>query len=169
MAISDPLRHSHRLLGSFRSRRLSSGLAWMALAQLFFAGMNICTRLGTRSLSWAEVASARFLVAGIMAAGLGWRRGSSLRVGDQPAAWRRSIYGALAAICAFYALASSRIALGDAATLGATAPIFVVLFARPLLGEQVRAGELLAVALGFTYSTSPWWHCSPSSCLPYPG
>jgi len=25
----------------------------MALAQLFFAGMNICTRLGARNLSWA--------------------------------------------------------------------------------------------------------------------
>src|SRR3954470_19712809 len=150
MAISDPLRHSHRLLGSFQSLRLSSGLAWMALAQLFFAGMNICTRLGARNLTWAEVASARFLVGGIMAAGLGWHRGSSLRVGDQPAAWQRSIYGTLAAICAFYALASSRIALGDAATLGATAPIFVVLFARPLLGERVSAAELLAVALGFT-------------------
>ncbi|HVQ46820.1 MAG TPA: DMT family transporter [Gemmatimonadales bacterium] len=149
MAISGPLS-PYRSLRSIQSLRLSSGLAWMALAQLCFAGMNICTRLGARSLSWAEVASARFLVGGIIAAGLGWLRGSSLRVGDQPAAWRRSIYGTLAAICAFYALASSRIALGDAATLGATAPIFVVLFAGPLLGERVSAGELLAVALGFT-------------------
>jgi len=38
----------------------------------------------------------------------------------------------------------------DAATLGGTAPIFVVLFARPLLGERVSAAELLAVALGFS-------------------
>jgi len=127
-----------------------NGLAWMALAQVFFAGMNICTRLGARSVNWTEVAAARFLVGGIMAAGLGWVRGSSLRVSDQPAAWRRSIYGTLAAICTFYALASSRIALGDAATLGGTAPIFVVLFARPLLGERVSTAELLAVALGFT-------------------
>src|SRR3954464_4717596 len=149
MAISGLLRRPSRLLGSFRPLRLSGGLAWMALAQLFFAGMNICTRLGARSLSWAEVATARFLVGAIMAAGLGWVRGSSLRVGDQPAAWRRSIYGTLAAICAFYALASRRIARGDAATLGATAPIFVVLFARPLLGERVSGAELLAVALGF--------------------
>ena len=71
-------------------------------------------------------------------------------VGDQAAAWHRSIYGTLAAICTFYALASSRIALGDAATLGGSAPIFVVLFARPLLGERVSAAELLAVALGFS-------------------
>jgi drug/metabolite transporter (DMT)-like permease len=38
----------------------------------------------------------------------------------------------------------------DAATLGGTAPIFVVLLARPLLGERVSAAELLAVALGFS-------------------
>src|SRR6186997_1277238 len=126
MAISERLPPS-RSLRSFQSLRLSSGLAWMALAQL----------------SWAEVASARFLVGGIMAAGLGWFRGRSLRVGDQHSAWRRSIYGTLAAICAFYALASSRIALGDTATLAATAPIFVVLFAGPLLRERVSAGELL--------------------------
>src|SRR3954447_13475691 len=81
MAISNTLP-PYRFLRSFPSLRLSSGLAWMALAQLFFAGMNICTRLGARSLSWAEVASARFRVGAIMAAGLGWVRGSSLRVGD---------------------------------------------------------------------------------------
>ncbi len=150
MAISGPVRRRYGLLRSARPLRLSNGLAWMALAQLFFAGMNICTRLGARSLVWTEVAAARFLVGALMAAGLGLVRGSSLRVGNQPAAWRRSIYGTLAAICTFYALASSRIALGDAATLGATAPIFVVLFARPLLGERVSAAELLAVALGFS-------------------
>jgi drug/metabolite transporter (DMT)-like permease len=128
----------------------TSGLAWMALAQLFFAGMNVCTRLGARTLPWAEVAAARFLVGLLMALALARWRNSPVRISDAGAAWRRSIYGTLAAICSFYALASSRIALGDAATLGATAPIFVVLLSRPLLGEHVSSAELLAVALGFT-------------------
>jgi drug/metabolite transporter (DMT)-like permease len=122
----------------------------MALAQLFFAGMNVCTRLGARSLPWAEVAAARFLVGAALAAALAWFHGSSLRIGDRPAAWRRSVYGTLAAMCAFYALASPRITLGDAATLGATAPIFVVLLSSPLLGERVTLSELVAIALGFT-------------------
>jgi hypothetical protein len=34
----------------------------MILAQAFFAGMNVCTRLGARDLPWAEVGAARFLV-----------------------------------------------------------------------------------------------------------
>jgi drug/metabolite transporter (DMT)-like permease len=122
----------------------------MSLAQLFFAGMNVCTRLGAETLSWAEVAAARFLVGAALAGGLAWCRGTSLVVRDGAAAWRRSIYGTLAAICTFYALGSSSIALGDAATLGATAPMFVVLLAGPLLAERVSLTELFAVALGFT-------------------
>jgi hypothetical protein len=31
------------------------GLGWMLLAQLFFAGMNVCTRLGGQDLQWAEI------------------------------------------------------------------------------------------------------------------
>jgi drug/metabolite transporter (DMT)-like permease len=133
-----------------RSPNPATGLAWMALAQVFFAGMNVCTRLGARTLPWAEVAAARFLVGLLLAAGLARSRHTSFRISDRGAAWRRSIYGTLAAICAFYSLASSRIALGDAATLGATAPIFVALMSRPVLGEHVSLPELLAVALGFT-------------------
>jgi drug/metabolite transporter (DMT)-like permease len=133
-----------------RSPQPATGLAWMALAQVFFAGMNVCTRLGARTLPWAEVAAARFLVGLLLALGLARYRHASLRISDGGAAWRRSIYGTLAAICAFYSLASSRIALGDAATLGATAPIFVALMSRPALGEHVSLPELLAVALGFT-------------------
>jgi drug/metabolite transporter (DMT)-like permease len=125
------------------------GLAWMALAQVFFAGMNVCTRLGARSLPWSEIAAARFLVGAAVALALAWYRGSSLQVLDRPNTWRRSIYGTLAAICTFYSLASDRIGLGDAATLGATAPIFVVLLSGPLLGERVGRHTAVAVAIGF--------------------
>jgi drug/metabolite transporter (DMT)-like permease len=59
------------------------------------------------------------------------------------------VFGTIAAVCTFYALASSRIALGDAATLSATAPIFVALLSGPLLGERVGGRVALAVAVGF--------------------
>lgn len=120
----------------------------MVLAQLFFAGMNVCTRLGARDLPWPEIGAARFLIGALMA--LAWYRGTSIRVTDQPSAWRRSVYGALSALATFYALASSRIALGDAATLGATAPIFVALLSGPLLGESVGGRVSLAILLGFS-------------------
>jgi len=133
-----------------RPRLRTSGLAWMVLAQLLFAGMNICTRLGSIRVPWPEVASARFLLGAVLAAGVAAIRGTSLQIIDQPGAWRRSIFGALSAVGAFYTLSSQRIAIGDAATLTATAPIFVALLSGPLLDEPVGRRVWLAVALGFT-------------------
>jgi drug/metabolite transporter (DMT)-like permease len=121
----------------------------MALAQICFAGMNICTRLGTRTLPWTEMAAGRFFLGAVIAAALAWSRGSSLRIRDRPATWRRSVYGTIAAVCSFYALGSTRIAVGDAATLGATAPIFVALLSVPLLGERVGPRVTLGIVLGF--------------------
>jgi drug/metabolite transporter (DMT)-like permease len=121
----------------------------MALAQLLLAGMNVCTRLGARDVPWSEVAAVRFLVGAVIAIVVARHRGSALRVRDQASAWRRSVYGTLAAVCTFYALGSHRIALGDVATLGATAPIFVALLSRPLLSEPVEGWVTFAVGLGF--------------------
>jgi drug/metabolite transporter (DMT)-like permease len=121
----------------------------MVLAQLFFAGMNVSTRLGARDLPWSEIAAGRFLIGALVALLLAWYRHSPLRITDQPNTWRRSLFGATAAVCTFYALGSSRIALGDAVTLGATAPIFVALLSGPLLGEHVGARVAAAVLFGF--------------------
>lgn len=121
----------------------------MILAQLFFAGMNVCTRLGGQQLPWAEVGAARFLVGALMAGGLALYQGASLHITDRRSARRRSVFGALSALCAFYALASTRIALGDVATLGATAPIFVAMLSVPLLGERVGGRVTLALLLVF--------------------
>jgi drug/metabolite transporter (DMT)-like permease len=121
----------------------------MVLAQACFAGMNVCTRLGARDLPWAEVGAARFLVGALMAVALGVYQGSSLHIVDRPSTRRRSVFGALSALCTFYALGSSRIALGDVATLGATAPIFVAALSGPLLGERVGGRVTLAILLVF--------------------
>jgi drug/metabolite transporter (DMT)-like permease len=121
----------------------------MVLAQMFFAAMNVCTRLGARELPWSEIAAVRFLVGALIAFGLAQYRGSPIRITDRPNTWRRSLFGTAAAVCTFYALASSRIPLGDAVTLGATAPIFVALLSKPLLGERVGTHVTLGVLLGF--------------------
>jgi drug/metabolite transporter (DMT)-like permease len=105
--------------------------------------------LGARQIPWSEIAATRFLIGALIAIGLARYRGSSLRITDRPNTWRRSLFGTLAAICTFYALSSSRLALGDAATLTATAPIFVALLSGPLLGERVAGRVALAIALGF--------------------
>ncbi len=121
----------------------------MMLAQAFFALMNVCTRLGARELPWAEIAAVRFLVGAILAAGLAWTRGTSLRVTDRRGTWWRTLFGTLAAVASFYSLASPRIHVGDAAVLNATAPIFVALLSGRLLDERVGAHVSLAVAIAF--------------------
>ncbi len=102
--------------------RSARGLGWMIVAQACFAWMNVCTRAGARQVPWPEIAAVRFLVGALLAAGLATATRRSLRVSDRAGSWRRSIYGTLAALGSFYALGSSRIHVGDAATLGATTP-----------------------------------------------
>src|SRR4051812_26378091 len=90
-----------------RPSRLSHhGLTWMVLAQVFFAAMNVSTRMAARELPWSEIAAARFLVGALIAVGLARYRGSLLRITDRPNTWRRSLFGTAAAVCTFYALAS---------------------------------------------------------------
>ena len=68
---------------------------------------------------------------------------------DRGGTWRRSIYGTIAALGAFFALSSPRVAVGDAATLGATAPIFVAALSGRLLNERVGRRLWIAIALAF--------------------
>jgi hypothetical protein len=49
------------------SRPSRHGLIWMAVAQLFFAVMNVCTRRGAQELPWPEIAAGRFVIGAIFA------------------------------------------------------------------------------------------------------
>jgi len=121
----------------------------MVVAQLCFAAMNVFTRLGSRHLPWPEIAAARFLIGALIAVGLASARGVSLAVTDRRGTWRRSIYGTIAALGSFFTLSSPRVAVGDAATLGATAPIFVAALSGRLLEERVGRRVWVALALAF--------------------
>jgi len=122
-----------------------SGLGWMLLAQCCFAVMNVSARLAGEGASWSEVAAARFLVGAMLAWGIARSRGTSLAITDWRTSWTRAVFGTASAVCTFYALTSRRINLGDAATLGATAPIFVSLLAPAMIGE--RSGRAVPVAV----------------------
>jgi drug/metabolite transporter (DMT)-like permease len=65
-----PSFRSFRLFRSFPSFRPPPGLSWMIVAQLLFAGMNVCTRLGARALPWTEVAAGRFIIGALIALGI---------------------------------------------------------------------------------------------------
>jgi drug/metabolite transporter (DMT)-like permease len=130
-------------------RLLRSGVLWILVTEVCFALMRMATRWGAVDLPGWEIGSARFLGGALVAWGLGRARGVSLRVRDQKNAWLRSIFGTVNALAVFLALGSSRIALGDVATLTATAPLFVALFSGPVLGERVSPRVLAGATLGF--------------------
>jgi drug/metabolite transporter (DMT)-like permease len=121
----------------------------MVVGQLMFTAMNIMSRLGGQGLPWSEVAGVRFVIGALVAMLIAQVQGNSLRTTNRTYTWLRSISGTLASLCFFYSITSPRIPLGDAITLGATAPIFVALLSVPLLGERVGPHVLVAVTLAF--------------------
>jgi drug/metabolite transporter (DMT)-like permease len=112
--------------------------------------MAVGARVGGRSVPWQEVCASRFLVGALVAYVFARARGQSLRITHRREAWLRSAFGTLSAAGTFFVYAAPALAIGDAATLFATSPIFVALFSAPLLGERVRKGLAAALVMGFT-------------------
>lgn len=125
------------------------GFAWMALASVLFAAMNVFVRLAARRVPWIEVASARGILGALVAVAVARSRGATLAIHDRRLAWARSIFGSAALLCTFYAMGAPAIALGDAVTLGSTSPIFVAILAPFLLGERGGKRVIVGTAVAF--------------------
>jgi drug/metabolite transporter (DMT)-like permease len=123
--------------------------AWMLAAQVFFALMAVGARIGGRALPWQEVCASRFIFGGLTVFVAARLQGQSLRVLNVRAARWRSAYGTLSAAGTFYLYATPKLPIGDAATLLATAPLFVAVLGIPILGEPVRGVLALALVGGF--------------------
>lgn len=128
---------------------LWSGVFWILVTETCFALMRIATRWGAGDLPGWEIGGVRFLGGALVAYGIGRVRRVPLVVRDQKNAWLRSIFGTVNAVAVFAALGSARIALGDVATLIATAPLFVALLSGPVLGERVSPRVLAGAGVGF--------------------
>jgi drug/metabolite transporter (DMT)-like permease len=121
----------------------------MLIASALFAVMGLSTRLAARHVPWSEVAAARALLGAAVAILVARARRAPLAIHDHRLAWARSLCGTAAMFCTFYTLGAPAIALGDAATLGATSPIFIALLAPFLLGERSGPGLWLATSIAF--------------------
>ncbi len=130
------------------SRPLAAAL-WMTAASALFAVMSISARFGGQGVPWQEVAASRFVVGGLAAVAVALVRRSTLRVIRQKEQVWRSIFGTAAALATFFTLAAPELAVGDAVTLFATAPIFVALLSWPLLGEKVGGSVVVALVFAF--------------------
>lgn len=111
--------------------------------------MAVAARVGGRNLPWQEVCASRFFFGGLTVAFVARAQGRSLVVTQRAAAWQRSILGTISAAGTFYLYATPHLPIGDAATLLATAPIFVAILGVPLLGERVGPHVAFALAMGF--------------------
>jgi len=125
-----------------------TGLLWMVSASLLFAIMSITARLASRSASWTTIAASRAGVGALVAFAFALRSGVSMKTRSVKLSWARSILGTLAMLSCFYSLAQSSLAVGDAVTLFATAPLFIALMAPWVLKERsdARLWALLLVA-----------------------
>jgi drug/metabolite transporter (DMT)-like permease len=130
-----------------RARRAAR---FMVLAAALFAGMNVMARKGAVTLPWQEIAAARFLIGVPMMAVIARRRGHALLVLHQGLAWRRTLFGTVAAGCTFFALAAPDMAVGDAVSLLSLSPLFVALLSGPMLGERLRPGTTFALGLSLS-------------------
>ena len=128
---------------------LRTGIAWILISEAMFAVMRVATRFGAAEVPGLEIGAARFLGGALITWLIARARGASLRVVDQRTAWTRSLFGALNASAVFYVLGSSRIAVGDAATLAAVGPLFVALLSLPVIREKVSRRVILGAGLGF--------------------
>lgn len=138
------------------------GVAWMALASLLFASMNVLARVSSARVPWPQVAMTRALTGALLAYGLSRARGSSLRITQsRRESWMRTLFGTSALLATFYALSAREVPVGDVVTLSALSPMFIALLSPWLLGERVdrRVRVALPVAfLGVTAVVQPTFH-----------
>jgi len=119
---------------------------WMLVASLFFACMGACVKLASADFTSGELVFWRGLFGVVLMVVLA--RLSGVRLATPR--WRlhasRSMAGAFALICYFYALA--RLPLATAVTLNYTSPLFVAVLSALTLRESVDRGAIVAVMSG---------------------
>ncbi|MCC7384835.1 MAG: DMT family transporter [Deltaproteobacteria bacterium] len=121
----------------------------MTLASFFFAVMTVSARLGSSEVPWTEVALARSFFGLAVAIGVARARRVSLRIENARVAWGRSICGTIAMFTTFYTIGAPEIALGDAASLRSTSPVFIALLAPRFLGESSGWRVWVATPISF--------------------
>lgn len=123
--------------------RFPPGIRYMALGAFFFSLMSLLVKVAGQRLPTQEVVFVRAAVT----LALSWwaiRRGSLAAWGnDRPLLVVRAVLGYIALSAFYYAVVN--LPLADATVIQYTNPIFAALIAVPVLGERVRAKEVVSV------------------------
>jgi S-adenosylmethionine uptake transporter len=120
---------------------------WILLSSLLFATMSLLIKLASEQFPLAEIIFFRTLPGVLLLAAYAWVRKSPLGTPH----WRihavRSVVGIASMVLGFYAI--SHLALGTAACLEYTAPLFMMLYAVTLSAYRPRPSDVVALFGGF--------------------
>ncbi len=126
-----------------------AGFGWMAVASLLFAVMSIAARMASRTATWPTIAASRSFMGALVALGFALRTGASLKTRSPKLSLARSVFGTFSMLLTFYALGRSDLAVGDAVTLFATAPLFIAVIAPVVLKEKTEKSLFAILAVAF--------------------
>ncbi|MCS6899777.1 MAG: DMT family transporter, partial [Myxococcales bacterium] len=101
------------------------------------------------STHWSTVAAARAGIGALVALAFAVVRKAPLVPRARGLSWARSLLGTAAMLTTFYAVGSDELALGDAATLFATAPLFIAMLSPWVLGEPTDRALWLVLLVAF--------------------
>lgn len=133
-----------------REARILRGILFIVGATVLFVCMNTGVKVLTPHLSTVELLWARtlghlvFVLAIFGPSHGGWRLVVTRKPAIQVA---RSLL--LLASSSFFFSALGRVPLADATAISFTSPFIVAMLAGPVLGERVRVGHWIAIAVGF--------------------
>jgi len=123
------------------------GIAWILLASASFAAMGAFTKAAVAGVGVADAVFWRSVVVMLVALGLSWRQGVSLRPGNLRLMLWRSGIGLVAMGLFFWSI--GQIELGLAHTLLYTSPLFMALLSGRMLGEGGGWRTLLPAGVAF--------------------
>lgn len=144
--------------------RLSRGLRHMATGAFFFSVMSLLVKFAGQTLPSQEIVFARSLIMAILTYTTLRRRRIAVLGERRSLLVVRGLLGFAALSCFYYALV--HLPLADATVIQYTNPAFAAVFAVLVLGERMRAREIVCVAMsiggvllvarpGFLFGGSP--------------
>lgn len=146
-----------------------AGAAWMVLAGIAFAALNIVTQWVTMKLGFPATSAAFWQYAFALVFSLPFLRkvGLSAMRTDYP--WRHVVRVALAALgVEAWVAGLASVPIWQAIALVMTSPFFIILGARLFLGERVGPARWAATATGFAGAMiilQPWSDAFTSAAL----
>lgn len=120
---------------------------WMVVASFLFACMGVCVKFAADTFSAPEIVFYRSVISLVLMFGLMRAKGIGFATVHVRSQVFRGGSGFASLLMYFYAIAM--LPLATAVTLNYTSPIFLALYFSAFAGMRLRAGMVVALAIGF--------------------